>query len=48
MYRKDGSKLQAEVTIVPIDLANRNEAMVVVRDISTQLDKLAQDSQQAQ
>ena len=48
VYRKDGSKLQAEVTIVPIDLANRNEAMVVVRDISTQLDKLAQDSQQAQ
>lgn len=48
VYRKDGSKLQAEVTIVPIDLASRNEAMVVVRDVSTQLDKLAQDSQQAQ
>lgn len=48
VFRKDGTRFNAEVTVVPLDFASRGTALVVVRDISTQLDKLAQDSQQAQ
>ena len=48
VFRKDGTRFNAEITVVPLDFASHGTALVVVRDISTQLDKLAQDSQQAQ
>lgn len=48
VFRKDGTRFNAEIIAVPLDFASHGAALVVVRDISMQLDKLAQDSQQAQ
>ena len=48
VFRKDGSNFNAQVVIVPLDFSGYGAALVVVRDVSVQMDKLAQDSQQAQ
>lgn len=48
VFRKDGSRFNAQVTVVPLDFAGHGAALVVVKDISVQMDKLAQNSQQAQ
>lgn len=48
VFRKNGTSFDAEVTIVTMEFAGRTTALVVVRDVSVQMDKLAQDSKQAQ
>lgn len=46
-YRKDGEAFEAEVVATPLDLPDQNCALVVIRDLSAQLDVLSKDSKEA-
>ena len=46
--KKDGSAFDAQVVVTAMDLPNKDVALVVLRDLSEELDEVSKDSKEAQ